>query len=291
MKKIFLIPLIFIMTISCALYFFAPSPTFSVNKSYKYKAVKFCCTQPVAQIIRARLDSLGAKQFVVRCFCERDTNTFDSNNEKFALAQTQEEIEKRLHESIKQMKEFINQQKITLKTGSPENLDVFMKVYKEFRSGIQNANSIALASNYGDEFNKHFPNFTGFKNMSETEWEIAQNWRELIDAWLKSLNVAARNFDEEQRIRDSLMNNVLRTYADTIEYGQTYLLQYAGASAIQGDALIDRTSAEWCGFAEICGTSQQLSRSHEEAVKKNISVIAGEASRAVSNSKEYTLGF
>ncbi|MCR4818850.1 MAG: hypothetical protein K5841_07845 [Fretibacterium sp.] len=297
-NKLLMMPMIIVLTVSAAMFVFAPGAIYPVNKKYEIKAVKYCLTALVAVPLRKLLDSiviLGVpvgKAIPLFCACGKDENTFDSNLVWFATKQPQVDTEKQLKQAVEHMKTIVKQQKAMVKKGNPDALDAFMVAYKELRKTLQAANVMAWSSNFDADFQKRFPEYTGFNSMSNVEKEVAEGWKKFMDGMMKAMNVTARNFDEEQRARESMMNTILKAYTDAVDHGQTYVLQSLGAVAAEGDALIDRTGAEMIMTLEACLCGQEIERSQQEAVRNNIAVIAGNAAKSQpTTTGTYNFGF
>ena len=296
-NKLLMMPLIIVLTASAALCLFAPRATYSVNKKFEFKAVKYCLTMPLWQIFRKILDSITifgipvGKAIPLKCACGKDEYTYDSNLVWFATKQPQLDTEKQLKDAVEKMKEIVKQQKAMVKTGSPEDLDVFMNVYRTLRKTLQAANALAYSTNFNADFTKRFPEYSGLNNMTDVERKAAEAWKELMDGLMKAMNVTARNFDEEQQVRDALMNRILQTYTGAVTDGQTYVIQCLTATAAQGNAIIDRTGEELALALESCVSCQEIDRSMQEAVRKNVTAIAGNAAQSQPTAGSYNLGF
>ena len=208
---------------------------------------------------------------------------------------TQKNLEKKLtNEVVPRWQEAQKQQAAMVKKGSPDGVDTFMEAYKIMRTGLAQANALALASNFQDEFKKRYPNMSAnVENMSDAEKRMAGAWRKVMDAWMKGLNVAGRNFDEEQRIRTILANIILKTYDDTVyDLGQTHVLQVVGALAAQGNATTDRTLMELNGLVEMALTQMLSEVEYEAAARRNVTAIGKEAAACdMSGCASHSFGF
>jgi hypothetical protein len=114
-----------------------------------------------------------------------------------------------------------------------------------------------------------------------------------MDAWMKGLNVAGRNFDEEQKIRTLLANIILKSYDDTVyDLGQLHVLQVVGALAAQGNAITDRTLMELQGQVEMALTQMLSEVEYEETARHNVTIIGKDAAGCnMSGCPTYQLGF
>ena len=208
---------------------------------------------------------------------------------------TQKKLEEKLtKEVVPRWEEVQKQQAAMVKKGSPDGLEKFMDAYKVIRTGLAQANALSLAANFQDEFNKRYPVMTAnIESMSDAEKRMAETWRAVMDAWMKGLNVAGRNFDEEQQIRNTLANVLLKSYNDTVyDLGQTHVLQFIGAIAAQGNALADRTMTEMNGLVEMSLTQMEAEIEYEAAAQRNVTVMGKEAADCdMSSCPTYTFGF
>jgi hypothetical protein len=208
---------------------------------------------------------------------------------------TQKNLEKKLtKEVVPRWEEAQKQQAAMVKKGSPNGVETFMEAYKIMRTGLANANALALASNFQSEFNKRYPMMSAnVESMSDAERRMAGSWRAVMDAWMKGLNVAGRNFDEEQRIRTLLANIILKAYDDTVyDLGQTHVLQVVGALAAQGNAITDRTLMELNGQVEMALTQIMAEVEYEATARHNVTEIGKEAAACdMSGCPSYSFGF
>ncbi|MBQ9564324.1 MAG: hypothetical protein IJU98_01940, partial [Synergistaceae bacterium] len=208
---------------------------------------------------------------------------------------TQKLLEPKLTtEVVPRWQEAQKQQAAMIKTGTVSGADKFMEAYKIMRTGLANANALALASNFQSEFNKRYPVMSAHvESMSDAEKRMAGSWRAVMDAWMKALNVAGRNFDEEQQVRTLLANIILKSYDDTVyDLGQTHVLQVVGALAAQGNAITDRTLMELNGQVEMALTQMMAEVEYEATARHNVTEIGKEAAACdMSGCPSYSFGF
>ena len=326
-NKLIMMPLLIVLVLSSAMFLFAPGKIKSEpNKSLPFKAVKLCVTKPVQlilqQVIKSALSAIPivgylfkaipTKYYPVPCSCGE--NIYDSAPSPMAIKQnpfnflgldieipiidykltqnTQKDLEEKLSkELVPKYQEAEKQQVAMLKTETPDGPDVIMESYKKLREGLINANALAYSDNFESDFKKKFPDYS-FEKLSETELKFAAVWRVVIDQWMRSLNVIGRNFQEEQNIRNTLVNQILKSYASAIDdIGQTQSLQMLAALAAQANAVTDRSLAEWNGLFEACLECMQHERDLEEAAVKNVTEIAGKAAKSKTSLNSRKLGF
>ncbi|MBQ9565793.1 MAG: hypothetical protein IJU98_09420, partial [Synergistaceae bacterium] len=208
---------------------------------------------------------------------------------------TQKKLEEKLtKEVVPNWGTVEKQQAAMIKKGNPDGLDVFRTAYTTLRTGLASANALALAANFQAEFNKRYPVMTAhIESMSDAEKRMAGAWRTVMDAWMKGLNVAGRNFDEEQQIRNTLANVILKSYDDSVyELGQTHILQFLGALAAQSNAIADRTLAELSGQVEMALTQMLSEVEYEAAARRNVTEIGKEAAACdMSGCASHSFGF
>ncbi len=208
---------------------------------------------------------------------------------------TQKLLEEKLtKEVVPRWEEVQKQQAAMIKTADIDGAEKFMEAYRIMRTGLAQANALSYADNFEDEFRKRYPNMSAnVESMSDAERRMAGVWRAVMDAWMKGLNVAGRNFDEEQQIRNTLANIILKAYNDTVyDLGQTHVLQVVGALAAQGNAAADRTATELRGFMEMALTQMLSEVEYEETVRHNVTIIGKDAAVCdMSGCATYKLGF
>lgn len=336
-NKLLMMPLVIVLTVSAAMFAFAPSGIKAgPNKGLPFKAVKLCTPKLVQKAIQKIVKGLlsaaasaipyigGAAaraiqkipddKIPVPCCCSDYTydsaptfmnvkdnpfdflGTFTIPGIDYAPTQsTQKDLEKKLtKEVVPRWEEAQKQQAAMVKKGKPDGVEKFMEAYKIVRAGLVNANALAFASNFQDEFNKRYPAMSAHvESLSDAERRMAGAWRTVMDAWMKGLNVAGRNFDEEQQIRTLLANIILKAYDDTVyDLGQTHVLQVIGALAAQGNAITDRTLTEMQGQVEMALTQILSEVEYEAAARRNVTEIGKDAAACdMSGCSSYSFGF
>ncbi|MCR5347061.1 MAG: hypothetical protein K6E38_04725 [Fretibacterium sp.] len=336
-NKLLMMPLIIVLTVSAAMFFFAPSGIRGEpNKGLPFKAVKYCIPKVVQQVLQkiikqslaaaaSAIPIIGAvvgplirampdSWIPVPCGCEKNIydsgpsfmdvkdNPFDFLGSGISIPiidysptqSTQKDLESKLtKELVPKWEEVQKQQAAMIKKGNPDGLDEFRDAYKKLYDGLVNANALALATNFEAEFSRRFPNMSArVESLTEVEKRTAGAWRQVMDAWMKGLHIVARNFDEEQEVRNVLAYTVLKGFNDSVyELGQTHVLQYLGAMAAQSNGIVDRTGTSWRGFMEMCVTCMELELENEEAAVRNITAIADDASKFKPSTGSYSLGF
>ena len=303
MRKLIHMSLIIIITVMAALFLFAPAKTYSVNKKLPFKAKKYCMTAILAQPLRAALDATKIGKLIpLYCSCGKSSNTVDSSltwmNEKgtFNIAmnsKTQSELEKKLKDEVlPKLKEAVKQQQPMIKTATPADVDKLMTVFRTLRSTMTTANALSYASNYDSSFANRFKEYTtAYTNMSDVEKNLVDQWRKVMDALMKSMNVLGKNFDEEQKLRDNIVTEMLKTYTGAVQYAQTHLAQLVGMQAAQSDVLINRTSEQVNSLAEACISCMEANKAYKQAAQTNVTLIGKKAAETSSSNSSYRLGF
>ncbi len=165
-----------------------------------------------------------------------------------------------------------------------------MQVFGEAQSLLQNAKSLtADISNFGSAFKEHFPD--DYENITSAITEgkrLADDWRKVEEGYMKVLNITAKNFDNEQEIRNSMMNTLNEADSDS---GQTKAIQIIGAIVNHASFLLDRNNQELSGFMENYISRQQAEKQRKQLAKKNITEMGKNASQAQRSGKSFTPGF
>lgn len=303
MRKSIQMLLIIVITVGAAWFLFAPVKIYSVNKSLPFKATKYCMTAILAQPLRAALDATKIGKLIpLYCSCGKKDNTIDSSltwmNTKgtFNLptnSKTQAELEKKLKDEVlPKLKEAVKQQQPMIKTATPKDVDQLMTVFRTLRSTMTTANALSYASNYDSSFASRFPEYTtAYTKMSDVEKKLVDQWRKAMNALMKSMNVLGKNFEEEQRLRDNLVTEMLRTYTGAVQYAQTHLAQIVGMQAAHSDILINRTSEQVNSLAEACVSCMEANKAYKQAAQTNVTLIGKKAAETSSSSSSYRLGF
>ena len=98
----------------------------------------------------------------------------------------------------------------------------------------------------------------------------------------------AKNFNNEQEIRNSMMNTLNEADSDS---GQTKAIQIIGAIVNHASFLLDRNNQELSGFMENYITRQQAEKQRKQLAQKNIVEMGKNTSQAQRSGKSLTPGF
>ena len=165
-----------------------------------------------------------------------------------------------------------------------------MQVFTEAQSVLQNAKSLtADISNFGVAFNQHFPDeYQRITSAVNEAKRLNDDWRNVQEGYIKVLNMNAQNFDNEQQIRNRMIDTL--NEADS-ESGQTKAIQIIGAIVNHASFLLDRNNQELSGFMESYISRQQAEKQRKKLVQKNISEIGKSAAQTERSGKSFTPGF
>lgn len=165
-----------------------------------------------------------------------------------------------------------------------------MQVFTEAQSVLQNAKSLtADISNFGSAFKEHFPD--DYERITSTVNEakrLHDDWRNVQEGYMKVLHMNAQNFDNEQLIRNSMIDTLNETDSES---GQTKAIQIIGAIVNHASFLLDRNNQELSGFMESYITRQQAEKQRKKLVQKNISEMGKSAAQTERSGKSFTPGF
>ena len=165
-----------------------------------------------------------------------------------------------------------------------------MDVFTEAQSLLQNAKSLTSdISNFGTAFKEHFPDdYNGIISAVNEGKRLADDWRNVEESYMKVLNMTAKNFDNEQKIRDKMIETLNEADSDS---GQTKAIQIIGAMVNHASFLLDRNNQELSGFMENYITRQQIEKQRQQLAKKNIVEIGKNAAHTERTGKAYSPGF
>ena len=166
-----------------------------------------------------------------------------------------------------------------------------MEIFAQTQEILQQAKSLTSdIKDFGKAFAEHYPDFkpdeivnalTEGKRMDDT-------WREKTEGYLKTLNMTAKEFENEQKARDRMMQTL--TEADP-ESGQTKAIQVIGAMVNHAAFLLDRNNQELSGFMESYATRKQMERERKKIVKQNMINMSRNASSVKPSGKRFKPGF
>ena len=165
-----------------------------------------------------------------------------------------------------------------------------MQVFTEAQSVLQNAKSLtADISNFGSAFNQYFPDeYQRITSAVNEAKRLHDDWRNVQEGYMKVLNMNAQNFDNEQQIRNSMIDTLNETDSES---GQTKAIQIIGAIVNHASFLLDRNNQELSGFMESYITRQQAEKQRKKLVQKNISEMGKSAAQTERSGKSFTPGF
>ena len=165
-----------------------------------------------------------------------------------------------------------------------------MQVFTEAQSVLQNAKSLtADISNFGEAFNLHFPDeYQRITSAVNEAKRLNDDWRNVQEGYMKVLHMNAQNFDNEQLIRNSMIDTLNETDSES---GQTKAIQIIGAIVNHASFLLDRNNQELSGFLESYISRQQAQKQRKKLVQKNISEMGKNAAQTERSGKSFTPGF
>lgn len=165
-----------------------------------------------------------------------------------------------------------------------------MEIFTEAQSVLQNAKSLTSdISNFGSAFKQHFPdNYEGIISALSEGKRLADDWRKVEEGYMKVLNMTAKNFDNEQNIRDNMMQTLNEADSDS---GQTKAIQIIGAMVNHASFLLDRNNQELSGFMESYITRQQAEKQRQQLAQKNVVEMGKNAAQTERSGQTFTPGF
>ena len=165
-----------------------------------------------------------------------------------------------------------------------------MQIFTEAQSVLQNAKSLTSdISNFGEAFKQHFSDdYEGIISAVTEGKRLADDWRKVEEGYMKVLNMTAKNFDNEQKIRDKMLETLNETDSDS---GQTKAIQIIGAIVNHASFLLDRNNQELSGFMESYITRQQAEKQRKKVSQQNVIEMGKNAAQTERSGQTFTPGF
>ena len=165
-----------------------------------------------------------------------------------------------------------------------------MEVFTEAQSVLKQAQSLTSGvSDFGAAFKEHFPDeYEGIVSVLNEGKALSDRWRKVEEGYLKTLNMTAKNFNNEQAVRDKMLQTL--TEADS-NSGQTKAIQVIGAMVNHAAFLLDRNNQELGGFMENYLTRQQIERERKRAAQQNVVEMGRNAAQMERPGQQYKPGF
>ena len=165
-----------------------------------------------------------------------------------------------------------------------------MEIFTEAQSVLQNAKSLtADISNFGSAFKQHFPDdYEGIMSAVNEGKRLTDDWRKVEEGYMKVLNMTAKNFNNEQQVRNKMLDTLNEADSDS---GQTKAIQIIGAIVNHASFLLDRNNQELSGFMESYITQQQAEKQRQKLAQKNVVEMGKNAAQAERSGKSFTPGF
>ena len=165
-----------------------------------------------------------------------------------------------------------------------------MEIFTEAQSVLQNAKSLTSdISNFGNAFKQHFPDdYEGIISALSEGKRLADDWRKVEEGYMKVLNMNAKNFDNEQQMRNKMLETLNETDSDS---GQTKAIQVIGAIVNHASFLLGRNNQELSGFMESYITRQQAEKQRQQLAQKNVVEMGKNAAQAERSGQTFTPGF
>ncbi len=166
-----------------------------------------------------------------------------------------------------------------------------MDVFTEAQSLLQQANTLASGiEDFGAAFKEHFPDYDlpGIIQASDEGKRLDDQWRKASEAYLKTLNMTAKDFEDEQKARDRMMETLTEADPDS---GQTKAIQVIGAMINHAAFLTDRSNYELGGFIENYLSRKQMERERKKIARENLIKMGKAAAETERPGATFTPGF
>ena len=165
-----------------------------------------------------------------------------------------------------------------------------MQIFTEAQSVLKNAKSLTSdISDFGSAFKEHFPDdYEGIISAITEGTRLADDWRKVEEGYMKVMNMTAKNFENEQEIRNKMLETLNETDPDS---GQTKAIQIIGAMVNHASFLLDRNNQELGGFMESYITRQQAEKQRQQLAQKNVVEMGKNAAQTERSGQTFTPGF
>lgn len=167
-----------------------------------------------------------------------------------------------------------------------------MEVFAEAQSVLKQAKSLASGiKDFDAAFKIQFPDFGDMKEIIKASVEgkrMDDQWRNASESYLKALNMTAKDFEDEQVVRDKMMETLTET---DIESGQTKAIQVIGAMVNHAAFLTARSNVELGGFMESYLTRKQTERERKKIARKNVLKMTQVATEMEKTGETFNPGF
>ena len=165
-----------------------------------------------------------------------------------------------------------------------------MQIFNEAQSVLQNAKSLtADISNFGAALKQHFPDdYESIMSAISEGKHLNNDWRKVEEGYMKVLNITAKNFNDEQQMRNRMIETLNEADSDS---GQTKAIQIIGAIVNHASFLLDRNNQELSGFMESYITRQQAEKQRQKLAQKNVVEMGKNAAQTQRSGQTFTPGF
>ena len=167
-----------------------------------------------------------------------------------------------------------------------------MEVFAEAQSVLKQAKSLASGiKDFDAAFKIQFPDFGDMKEIIKASAEgkrMDDQWRNASESYLKTLNMTAKDFEDEQAVRDKMMETLTETDAES---GQTKAIQVIGAMVNHAAFLTARSNVELGGFMESYLTRKQTERERKKIARKNVLKMTKVATEMEKPGETFNPGF
>lgn len=167
-----------------------------------------------------------------------------------------------------------------------------MEVFTEAQSVLKQAKSLASGiKDFDAAFKIQFPDFGDMKEIIKASVEgkrMDDQWRNVSESYLKALNMTAKDFEDEQALRDKMMETLTETDAES---GQTKAIQVIGAMVNHAAFLTARSNVELGGFMESYLTRKQTERERKKIARKNVLKMTKVATEMEKPGETFNPGF
>ena len=164
--------------------------------------------------------------------------------------------------------------------------ELLMENFSEVRGILQQVESITHFTDDLEAMLKdRHPDWQGGMTMDEQNARNDKQWKESTEAYLKALNLNAKEFEDDQKTRDKLME------ALSSAEGQVQALQALGALMDHANSMIARDEQTLQGFMTVYMESERDKIDEYEDMVKNLEEGFQSLKDVQLNGQSFGLGF
>ena len=187
----------------------------------------------------------------------------------------------------------VKQMKAMIKSGDVKGASAILTTYTLSQVPLNTAKSYsALFGNFDSRFTSDFPEYNGYTSMTKEDKRLNDRWKQIEEGHMYALNAANLRFNTESDDRGKIFKQLMSDDNKLLEPkdGQTNSVQISSSMANQMSVLLDRKNQQIGNLVEVRTLTAQTKRAKKNAIRKNITAIAHNASTKQGSGQTFTLG-